>query len=53
MTQDELLALVELLSRTPMTRAEALWVSALLARLKEAVEVQQDTEQDTEGKREE
>ena len=45
MTQEELLALVELLNRVPMTRAEAQWVSALLARLKEAVEAvkQQDT----------
>lgn len=46
MTQDELLALVELLNRIPMTRAEAQWISALLARLKAAVEVQQDTEQE-------
>ncbi len=32
MTQPELLALVELLNRAPMTQAERLWCQALIAR---------------------
>lgn len=33
MTEDELLALVELLRRAPATQAEQLWVQALVSRL--------------------
>jgi len=40
-TQQELNALVELLQRTPMSRAEALWVQVFLAR-QQAMITQED-----------
>ena len=37
MTKDELIALVELLNRTPMTMAEKLFVQALVNKLEQAL----------------
>jgi hypothetical protein len=43
MTKEELLALVELLNRTPMTQAEKLWLQSVLnrelAKLEQAAKV--------------
>jgi hypothetical protein len=43
MTEDEIKALIQLLQRTPLTQAEALWVQALIERLRRAASPEQDT----------
>ncbi len=52
--QDELQALVELLARTPMSTAEALWSRQLVARLKRTLsaEIQErEKKEQTDGER--